>query len=128
MPQIQSEYVNNKRIFAVRSKNELIDFIADKKKILIALNAEKILLNSNEITNIINTNIGYPDGIGAVFALKRKGINSIKIAGAELWLDIIENFENKKSIYLLGSSEQVIQYTATRLMKDYPKLKITKMA
>ena len=59
---------------------------------MIALNAEKLIKDDDELTNIINENIGYPDGIGAVLALKRKGTQSIKIAGAEFWLDIVEIF------------------------------------
>lgn len=121
---MESKYVNDKRVFAAKNKNELIDFIADKKKILIAINAEKILLDSNEITNIINSNIGYPDGIGAVLALRRKGVKSIKIAGAEFWLDIIKHYSSSKSFYLIGSSENVIQQTVIKLEKDFNNVNI----
>lgn len=121
---MKSVIVNNKRVYAFTSKKELLDFIIDKNKILIAINAEKIILKSDEITEIINANIGYSDGIGSVLALKRKGVKTIKIAGAELWLDIIRRFEGNKSVYLLGSTKTVIEKTVSLLQRDYPKLNI----
>ena len=41
---MKSVIVNNKRVYAFTSKKELLDFIIDKNKILIAINAEKIIL------------------------------------------------------------------------------------
>ena len=73
-------------IFAPQSRNELIDYAFENKSILVAVNAEKILHATDESRLIINRNIGYPDGIGAVWALKKKGAqNPIKIPGCELW-------------------------------------------
>ena len=59
------------------SRNELIDFASKQKKILVAINAEKILHATDETRALINNNIGYSDGIGAVWALKKKGSSSI---------------------------------------------------
>ncbi len=121
---MQISTINNKNIHAFLCRSHFLDFIEDKHKILIALNAEKLLKDEAKMNNLINMNIGYADGIGAVLALRRKGVDAIKIPGAEFWLDIIERFEKNKSVYLLGSSEQVIQETVARLMQDYPDLKI----
>ena len=58
---------------------------------MIAVNAEKILHATDESQALINRNIGYPDGIGAVWALRKKGVkNVIKFPGCELWLDVIK--------------------------------------
>jgi len=43
------------------------------KSILVALNAEKILHATETTRAIIDRNLGYPDGIGAVWALRKKG-------------------------------------------------------
>ena len=94
--------INEIRTFCFRTKNELIEYISDKKKILVAINAEKILNDSAELKNIINNNIGYPDGIGAVWALKKKGFKVEKIPGVELWLDIIRQYSSSKSFYFIG--------------------------
>ena len=50
----------------------MIEFAFTKNAILVAVNAEKILKANDEIKDIINRNIGYPDGVGAVWALEKK--------------------------------------------------------
>lgn len=74
--------------------------------------------------NIINCNIGYPDGIGAVWALQRKGLKSVKIPGVELWLDIVNKFYKEKSFYLVGSSQKVVTNTVELLREEYPEIDI----
>ena len=113
------------RIYAFNSKIELVEYVLNKKAILIAINAEKILLGRDSLKSIINDNIGYPDGIGAVWALKRQGYrNAIKIPGVELWLEIIAHSFKKKSFYLVGAKQTVIERTIERLEKDYPGINI----
>ena len=46
--------------------------------ILVAVNAEKIYHATKLTRKIINNNLGYPDGIGAVYALRKKGISQKK--------------------------------------------------
>mgnify|MGYP003626309770 FL=1 len=124
MQEIKSQVINSKKIHAFKSKDEFLGYIKNQKKILIALNAEKLIKCDEELNTIVNENIGYPDGVGAVLALKRKGIQSVKIAGAEFWLDIIENFLDSKSFYLIGSGEEVINTTVTKLKEDYKNVNI----
>ena len=81
--------VNNIKINSFLSKNDFLDYINTQKKILVAINAEKILKEDEKLKKIINENIGYPDGVGAVMALKQKGLKAVKIPGSEFWLDII---------------------------------------
>ncbi|WP_222982688.1 WecB/TagA/CpsF family glycosyltransferase [Flagellimonas meishanensis] len=123
--QIESCPINGKRVFAFTSKKQFLEYINDQKKILVALNAEKLNKKSKVLDKIINSNIGYPDGMGAVWALKRKGLDSVKIAGAEFWLDIIKKNHKNKSIYLMGSTQHVIEQTVAKLKSDYPALKVT---
>lgn len=52
-------------VYPFSNPDKLIDFADERKGILVAINAEKIL-NANELTrSIINGNIGYCDGAGA---------------------------------------------------------------
>jgi UDP-N-acetyl-D-mannosaminouronate:lipid I N-acetyl-D-mannosaminouronosyltransferase len=113
-----------KKIYAFSTKEEMLNFISNKKQILIALNAEKLSSKNSTLTNIINNNIGYPDGVGAVLALRKKGIKSIKIAGAEFWLDIIKKFHQTKSFYIIGGSNDVINKTILKLNKEFPEINI----
>jgi len=119
-----SKIVNNNKINAFKSKDEFLDHIKDEKKILIAMNAEKILKKDERLREIINSNIGYPDGVGAVMALKSKGLDAIRIPGSEFWLDIVNKFHNKKTFYFIGSTNEVINKTVKKLKKEYPSIKI----
>ena len=121
---IKSAHINNKKVYAFQSKQELLNYIDNNNKILIALNAEKLNKKSPKLDAIIDDNIGYPDGIGAVFALKRKGLKSVKIAGAEFWLDIIETYQKSKSFYFIGSTQEVIDETVTKLKNELPNVNI----
>lgn len=119
-----SAIINGVKTTAFNSKKEFLDFINDKKNILVAINAEKILKEDERLKNIINQNIGYPDGVGAVMALKKKGLNAIKIPGSEFWLDIINRYQNEKSFYLIGTTTEVIENTVRKLKLEYPNINI----
>jgi len=107
------------------SRHELISYVASEKKRLIAINAEKILHSTEQIRSLINQNIGYADGIGAVWALKKKGLkNAIKIPGCELWLNIVLHFYKSKSFYFVGSKEEVINQTIINLKIEFPEINI----
>lgn len=117
---------NGMMFYPFSSFDELIDFAKDKKKLLVAINAEKIL-HANDLTrNIINNNIGYCDGTGAVMAARQHGGKSAqKIPGCELWLKIIEKlFSQGKSFYFVGSTQDVIDKTVSSLHNDFPGINI----
>jgi UDP-N-acetyl-D-mannosaminouronate:lipid I N-acetyl-D-mannosaminouronosyltransferase len=119
------EVINNIKTYSPSSREELMNFALKEKKILIAVNAEKILHANAEMQEIINQNIGYPDGIGAVWALNKKGIkNVVKIPGCELWLDIVSKFVSEKSFYLVGGKQDVIELTISKLKSEYPNINI----
>jgi UDP-N-acetyl-D-mannosaminouronate:lipid I N-acetyl-D-mannosaminouronosyltransferase len=116
--------VNKIKIYPFKSKAELLDYLIDKHKILIATNAEKILKDDVKLQEIINNNIAYPDGIGAVMALKKKGYKVAKIPGVELWHDIIERYHKEKSFYFIGASQEVIEITISKLKKEFLEIDI----
>lgn len=108
-------------IYPFRSPEELIGFVGERKGILVAINAEKILNATEQTRGIINRNIGYCDGVGAVMALKKKGCKDVvKIPGCELWLKIVEAwYEKGKSFYLVGAKPEVLKLTVEKLRKEY---------
>ncbi|OFX62325.1 MAG: glycosyl transferase [Bacteroidetes bacterium GWA2_30_7] len=122
MQQIKLNHIN---VYSFSTRKELIDMAINEKKILIAINAEKILKKDCALQSIINQNIGYPDGVGAVWALKKKGYKkTIKIPGVELWLDIIKELHNAKNFYFVGSTDDVINNTVTKLKQEFPAINI----
>lgn len=117
--------VNGVRLYAPEFREELIEEAFRRKKILVAVNAEKILMANRAFAEFISNHIGYPDGIGAVLALKKHGLKTAeKIPGVELWLDIISEKHKEKSFYLIGGKEEVIQDTVTKLKLQFPEINI----
>ena len=120
-----SAVVNGVKIYAPKSREALIEYAIKHQKILVAINAEKILHATPESRDIINRNLGYPDGIGAVWALKKKGIKEVvKIPGCELWLNIIKKHYKAKSFYLVGGKQAVIESTVIKLKAQFEGIHI----
>lgn len=112
--------LNGVKTYAPQSREELINYAFERKAILVAINAEKILHATDESRDIINRNLGYPDGIGAVWALEKKGCkNVVKIPGCELWLDIVKQFYKTKSFYLVGGKDEVVKKTVSQLQQEF---------
>ena len=112
-------------IFPFSSANELLRFVDERKGILVAINAEKILHATEQTRSIINRNIGYCDGAGAMRALHQRGYkDAIKIPGCELWLQIVGMSYKDNSFYLVGGKQEVIEETVEKLKQDFPGINI----
>lgn len=112
------------KVYPFADADALIDFVDNRKGILVAINAEKII-NANPTTlDIINNNIAYCDGSGAVLAARQKGAHPEKIAGCELWLHIVGRFHDKKSFYIIGATPEVNAATVAKLRASYPGIDI----
>lgn len=118
--------LNGVKVHPFTSHNELLAYVSQKKGILVAINAEKILHATEQTRSIINRNIGYCDGIGAVMALNKRGYKDvIKIPGCELWLKIISmTYQQGKTFYLVGGKQEVIDRTVEKLKVDFPGIQI----
>lgn len=114
------------KIYPFTSFGQLLNYVLEKKGILVAINAEKILHATPQTREIINRNIGYCDGAGAVMALKKHGYNDVvKLPGCELWLKIVAAlFDKGKKFYLVGSKQEVIEETVKKLRKEYSGINI----
>lgn len=112
-------------VYPFASVDALIDYADSKKGILVAVNAEKILNATEQTRDIINSNIAYCDGSGAVLAARQKGARQAsKIAGCELWLKIIDRYSTQKTFYIIGASSEVNAATVGKLRRDYPGINI----
>ena len=117
--------LNRVEAFPFTSADDLMEYVDKHKGILVAVNAEKILHSTPETESIINGNIGYCDGVGAVKAMHQKGFKDVKkIAGCELWLKIIAKYYTTKSFYLVGGKQEVIDETVTKLQKEFEGINI----
>ena len=118
--------INGVNVYPFHTFEELLKYVLGKKGILVAINAEKILHATEQTRSIINRNIGYCDGIGAVMALKKHGYKDVvKIPGCELWLKIINAlYKDGKKFYLVGSKQEVIDETVKKLKSEYSGIDI----
>lgn len=121
---MDSVSLNGIKTFSFKDASELLSHIKEQKKILIAVNAEKIMNAGEKLAGVINRNIGYPDGIGAVYALRKKGYKSEKIPGVELWLKIIAQHFKSSSFYFIGAKNEVIDEVVIKLSAEYPGIRI----
>ncbi|MEM9650047.1 MAG: WecB/TagA/CpsF family glycosyltransferase [Bacteroidota bacterium] len=122
---MDSESLNGVNVYVPSSRDTLITHALENKNILVAVNAEKILHATEKTRAIINRNLGYPDGIGAVWALQKKGHkNAVKIPGVELWLDIIKKYYQSKTFYLIGGKDDIIEKTIVQLKQQFPSISI----
>lgn len=122
---MESGLLNGVTIYAPKSKIELMQYAISNRKILVAINAEKILHATGESRSIINRNLGYPDGMGAVWGLRKKGfIRTEKIPGCELWLNIIQEYNLNKTFYLVGAEKEVIESVIKKLKRDFEGIQI----
>lgn len=112
-------------MFPFASEQELIDYVERRPGILVAVNAEKIIHADDELRGLINRNIGYCDGAGAVKGLRKKGHGDVsKIAGCELWLKIIERMYRDRTFYLVGGRQEVIDQTVEKLRSQFDGIRI----
>lgn len=118
--------LNGVKVHPFTSFSQLLSYVKGRKGILVAINAEKILHATEQTRAIINRNIGYCDGIGAVMALKKHGYKEVvKLPGCELWLKIIDSlYKEKKTFYLVGSKQEVIEDTVQKLKREFSGIQI----
>jgi UDP-N-acetyl-D-mannosaminouronate:lipid I N-acetyl-D-mannosaminouronosyltransferase len=123
---IQAVSINSYQVYPFEKRQSFLSFLENGhwNNILVALNAEKLIRDDEELRQLVNTNIGYPDGVGAVWAMRKAGKDAIKIPGSEFWLDIIEAFHKEKSFYLVGAKPEIIEQTVKKLHTQFPALQI----
>ncbi|MDI4652071.1 MULTISPECIES: WecB/TagA/CpsF family glycosyltransferase [Pseudoalteromonas] len=96
----------------------LADVISPDGKVIpgmaVAINPEKVLkaLDDPETKEILaQATLPYADGIGVVKSLQQKtGKKCIRIAGCELWLDILNHsVAHQSKVVLIGAKPQVVE-------------------
>lgn len=117
--------INGLDLTGWNSYDEIVNYALAKSCILVAINSEKIFHANEETREIINANVSYPDGIGAVYALRKKGVDQrFRIPGCDLWLEIIKRNYRSKSFYFIGGTTEVINKTVQKLRTDFVSINI----
>ena len=117
--------LNGMKIFPFDSPKQLLEYVDAHKGILVAVNAEKVTKATDKTRAVVNNNIGYADGAGVVVAMHKLGHpNAVRIAGCDLWLDIIRESYQEKTFYLVGGKQEVIDDTINKLKHDFEGINI----
>lgn len=117
--------LNGMKVFPFKSPKELLSYVDEHKGILVAVNAEKVTKATDETRAIVNNNIGYADGAGVVVAMHKMGYtDAVRIAGADLWLEIVKESYKDKTFYLVGGKQEVIDETISKLKTDFEGINI----
>lgn len=116
--------LNGLETFAPATMAALVDLAAAGHGILLAVNADKIARADPVVAEIAKEHVAYPDGIGAVLALRRHGIRAQRIPGADLWLALIGRYAAERSFYLLGAAEPVVRTVAEKLRGLHPGIRL----
>jgi UDP-N-acetyl-D-mannosaminouronate:lipid I N-acetyl-D-mannosaminouronosyltransferase len=112
--------LNGMKVFPFSSASELLEYVNCHKGILVAVNAEKVTKATDETRAVVNDNIGYADGAGVVVAMHKLGKpQAVRIAGCDLWLNIVQESYREKTFYLIGSKQEVIEDTVKQLKSQY---------
>ena len=117
--------LNGMKVFPFRSPKQLLEYVDSHKGILVAVNAEKVTKATDETCAIVNNNIGYADGAGVVVAMHELGHpEAVRIAGCDLWLEIIRESYRGMSFYLVGGKQKVIDETIAKLKREFEGINI----
>ena len=117
--------LNGMKVFPFSSPKELLAYVDNHKGILVAVNAEKVTKATDETRAIVNNNIGYADGAGVVVAMHKLGHpEAVRIAGCDLWRDIVKESYTEKTFYLVGGEQEVINETIAKLKKEFKDINI----
>lgn len=94
----------------------------------IAINAEKVIMcsrDSNVQETIERATLRYPDGAGVVVAMRLKGVHSTRVAGADLWLEVLRQAGGQPiSVALIGGKPEVLTTTLRRLKNEFPNVTV----
>lgn len=122
---MNSVSLNGMRVFPFVSVEQLLQYVHAHKGILVAVNAEKVMRATDETRAIVNSGIGYADGAGVVVAMHKMGFpDAMRIAGCDLWLEIIRSGWKTLSFYLVGGMQEVIEDTVRKLHEEFPNISI----
>jgi UDP-N-acetyl-D-mannosaminouronate:lipid I N-acetyl-D-mannosaminouronosyltransferase len=94
----------------------------------IAINAEKVItcgLDRRLEATVGRATLRYPDGAGVVVAMRLKGARSTRVAGADLWLEVLRQARGGRlDIALIGARPEVLTATRQRIEKEFPHVRV----
>lgn len=94
----------------------------------VAINPEKIVeaRRNEELRRVLATStIRFADGVGVVWALRRRNVQACRIAGVDLWHALMaEAARTGRSVYLLGGQPDVNVDACRQLRAEFASIQI----
>ena len=94
----------------------------------IAINAEKVITCGRDRKvqeTIERATLRYPDGAGVVVAMRLKGVRSTRVAGADLWLEVLRQARGQRlTVAVIGAKPEILNATQRRLETDFPDVSV----
>jgi UDP-N-acetyl-D-mannosaminouronate:lipid I N-acetyl-D-mannosaminouronosyltransferase len=94
----------------------------------IAINAEKVITCGRDRKvqeTIERATLRYPDGAGVVVAMRLKGVRSTRVAGADLWLEVLRQARGQRlTVAVIGAKPEILSATQRRLETEFPDVSI----
>jgi UDP-N-acetyl-D-mannosaminouronate:lipid I N-acetyl-D-mannosaminouronosyltransferase len=94
----------------------------------VAINPEKVMTIRKDAETrraVESATVRYADGVGVVWAMRRKGINAPRVTGCDLWERLMHRAaEFEVPVSLLGARPEVLEKTVARLRSEFPSLDI----
>lgn len=95
----------------------------------IAINAEKVItcgVDRDLEATVERATLRYPDGAGVVVAMRLKGARSTRVAGADLWLEVLRQSRGRPlNVALIGAKPDVLATTRRRVEGDFPNVTVS---
>jgi UDP-N-acetyl-D-mannosaminouronate:lipid I N-acetyl-D-mannosaminouronosyltransferase len=95
----------------------------------IAINAEKVItcgIDRDLEATVERATLRYPDGAGVVVAMRLKGARSTRVAGADLWLEVLRQSRGRPiNVAIIGAKPEVLTLTRRRLEAEFPNVTIS---
>ena len=94
----------------------------------IAINPEKIVRARDDAdlrATLDKATIRFADGIGVVWALRRRGVRAVRLAGVDRWYRLMqEAARSGRDVFLLGGEPGVVDEVSSRLRAALPGIQI----
>ena len=88
----------------------------------VAVNPEKVMMAQRDTTInhvLQSATLRYPDGMGVVKTMAKKGVQSARIPGCELWLTLMQRCAAMNTpVAIIGASQQVNRQAADKLKNE----------
>ena len=94
----------------------------------VAINPEKVMTIRKDAETrraVESATVRYADGVGVVWAMRRKGIDAPRVTGCDLWERLMQRAAQfEVPVCLLGARPEVLNKTISRLRSEFPNLEI----